>query len=130
MDDEIVVRDPNIYLEDENIVLSAKDGRGCIVYFRLHPAQRMDYHDGVPLVEMAGDSADALHSLIALLNDPQCISVILEDEDFAARMYKPVDGEVGETLAAEDSASWRPGDKLCRLPEPVHAIPLARTFPR
>ncbi|KAJ7187938.1 hypothetical protein C8R46DRAFT_1241422, partial [Mycena filopes] len=102
-------RDPKFYYEDGNIVLSAKNADGCTRYFRLHrsilaknsvvfgdmftmppPPSGTDLHDGVPLVEMAGDSAEALHSLVALLYDPQCISVILEDEHFAAHMHDPV----------------------------------------
>jgi hypothetical protein len=87
------VRDPDFYNDDGNIVLSAKDAEGCTVYFRLHRSiltkhspvfgdmfamptpslPSVDQYDGVPLVEMAGDSADALRSLIALLYDPQCV---------------------------------------------------------
>jgi hypothetical protein len=98
-DEENAIRDPNFYAEDGNIVLAAKDTDGT-VYFRLHrsilirhspvfkdmfsmptPSEDSadegggiaDQYDGVPLVEMAGDSSDALRSLIALLYDPACV---------------------------------------------------------
>ncbi|KAF7361601.1 hypothetical protein MVEN_00503300 [Mycena venus] len=108
VDDKSAIRDPDFYTEDGNIVLSAKDTDDYSVYFRLHKSiltkhspvfkdmfsmpspQSAEQYDGVPLVEMAGDSADALRSLIALLYDPQCISVILNGEDFAVRIYDPV----------------------------------------
>ncbi|KAJ7680626.1 hypothetical protein DFH06DRAFT_424841 [Mycena polygramma] len=108
VDGASAVRDPNFYFEDGNIVLSAKDPEDCVVYFRLHrsivskhspvfadmftlpPPASAEQYDGVPLVEMAGDSAETLRSLIALLYDPQCITTILNGEDFATRMYEPV----------------------------------------
>ncbi|KAJ6476058.1 hypothetical protein C8R47DRAFT_664880 [Mycena vitilis] len=108
VDGASAVRDPNFYFEDGNIVLSAKEFEDCVVYFRLHrsiiskhspvfadmfelpPHPSAEQYDGVPLVEMAGDSAETLRSLIALLYDPQCITTILNGEDFATRMYDPV----------------------------------------
>ncbi|KAJ7497605.1 hypothetical protein FB451DRAFT_1017706 [Mycena latifolia] len=111
-------RDPNFYYTvDGNIVLSAVDATNCIIYFRLHqsilsahspvfagmfgvpPPSRVDTYDGVPLVEMP-DDADALRTFIALLYEPQCISVILKGEDFAARMFEPV------VLARKYQVDW------------------------
>ncbi|KAF7361602.1 hypothetical protein MVEN_00503400 [Mycena venus] len=121
VDSENAIRDPNFYTEDGNIVLAAKETDSkCTVYFRLHRSILMkhspvfkdmfampcppsaDQYDGVPLVVMAGDSADALRSLIALLYDPQSISVLLKAEDFAARMYEPV------VLAKKYQIDWIP----------------------
>ncbi|KAF7376427.1 hypothetical protein MSAN_00058300 [Mycena sanguinolenta] len=113
-------RDPAFYFDDGNIILSAKDADECIVYFRVHRSiltkhspvfkdmftmplpQDEDQYDGAPLVEMAGDSADALRSLVALLYDPECTSEILESADFATRMYHPV------VLAKKYQIDWIP----------------------
>jgi len=99
--------DPEIYFEDGNIVLSANNRENRTVYFRLHksilvkhsphvfgnmfampPPPTIAQHDGVPLVEMP-DEADALRGLIALLYDPQLISVILDGDDFTSKMLGP-----------------------------------------
>jgi hypothetical protein len=89
---DISRHDPDFYIEDGNIVLSAKDSEKNTLYFRLHkstlakhstvfqdmfdvtptPIQSKDQYDGVPLVEML-DDANALRELIALLYDPQCV---------------------------------------------------------
>ncbi|KAJ7693297.1 hypothetical protein B0H17DRAFT_850237, partial [Mycena rosella] len=109
--------DANFYAEDGNIVLAAKDSENRTIYFRLHrsilvkhslvfadmfampPPPTAEKYDGVPLVEMP-DDADGLRTLIALLYDPQCISVILRSEDFAARMFEPV------VLARKYQVDW------------------------
>ncbi|KAJ6587218.1 hypothetical protein DFH09DRAFT_1142912 [Mycena vulgaris] len=93
------------------------DAGHCTIYFRLHrsilvkhspvfadmftmpPQPTVDIYDGVPLFEMPED-ADALRTLIALLYDPQCISLILKGEDFAARMFEPV------VLARKYQVDW------------------------
>ncbi|KAJ6498989.1 hypothetical protein C8R45DRAFT_1071625 [Mycena sanguinolenta] len=120
VDEENSSRDPNFYFEDGNIVLSARDTDDCIVYFRVHRSiltkhspvfkdmftmplpQNEDQYDGAPLVEMAGDSANALQSLIALLYDPEFLSDTLKSWDFAARMYDPV------VLAKKYQIDWIP----------------------
>lgn len=91
---ELFLRDPRLYSEDGNIVLSAKDARDRTVYFRLHksilakhspifadmfalpPVSTSDVYEGVPLVEMP-DDADTLRRLIALLYDPQCVRLLV-----------------------------------------------------
>ncbi|KAJ7629881.1 hypothetical protein B0H17DRAFT_1150396 [Mycena rosella] len=166
-------RDPNFYAEDGNIILAAKDSENRTIYFRLHrsilvkhspvfadmfsmpPPPTAEKYDGVPLVEMP-DDADGLRTLIALLYDPQCISVILKSEDFAARMFDPavlarkyqVDW-IREMVASHLEQQWprtlidwdtmadaelgyfftgipHANLKVHRLPEPVTAIRLAR----
>ncbi|KAJ7045779.1 hypothetical protein C8F04DRAFT_1025777 [Mycena alexandri] len=101
------LRDPDFYIEDGNVVLSAKDSTHThTTYFRLHkgmlaraspifrdmftlssPSAMEDY-DGVPLVEMHDDAKD-LRELIALLYDPPYISTILEGHDFTLRILGP-----------------------------------------
>ncbi|KAF7361650.1 BTB domain-containing protein [Mycena venus] len=118
-------RDPDFYIEDGNIVLSAKDSNEkCTIYFRIHkstlvknspevfgnmfampPPPTMDKYDGVPLVEMP-DDAKSLREFIAILYDPQCMSALLqaEPEDFTLKMLGPVQ------LAKKYQVDW-----ICKL---------------
>ncbi|KAF7376384.1 BTB domain-containing protein [Mycena sanguinolenta] len=124
-------RDPDLYIEDGNIVLSAKDSEKNTIYFRIHkstlvknspeafgnmfaiPAPpTMDQYDGVPLVQMP-DDAEALHDFLALLYDPQCIVAILEAEDFP-KLLGPTE------LAKKYQVDW-----ICKLV----ASQLAKSWP-
>jgi hypothetical protein len=81
--------DDDIYFEDGNLVISAKNGTdGDIVYFRVHksilgkhspvfkdmysvpPPQEVEQHDGVPLVHVH-DDAGALRSFLKAIYDPR-----------------------------------------------------------
>ncbi|KAJ7141502.1 hypothetical protein C8R44DRAFT_604575 [Mycena epipterygia] len=113
--------DPDFYIEDGNIVLSAKDSENYTTYFRLHrsilmkhspvfadmfnmpPPSTTDQYDGVPLAEMS-DDADVLRDFIALLYEPQCISVILGSDDFALKMLGPTE------LAKKYQVDW-----ICKM---------------
>ncbi|KAJ7217734.1 hypothetical protein GGX14DRAFT_597673 [Mycena pura] len=113
---ENTIRDSEFYFEDGNIVLSAKED-GTTVYFRLHRSiltkhspvfadmfampspPTADCYDDAPLVEMH-DEADVLGLFIGLLYDPQCISPILESEDFPALIYEAV------VLAKKYQVDW------------------------
>ncbi|KAJ7680586.1 hypothetical protein DFH06DRAFT_972670 [Mycena polygramma] len=114
--------DPDFYIDDGNVVLSAKDTENSTVYFRVHRSTLvkhspevfgnmfavpcppvMDQYDGVPLVEIP-DEATALRELIALLYEPQCISTILESDDFTLKMLGPA------KLARKYQVDW-----ICQL---------------
>ncbi|KAF7376382.1 BTB domain-containing protein [Mycena sanguinolenta] len=114
-------RDPDLYIEDGNIVLSAKDNENNTVYFRVHKSTlvknspeafgnmfsvptppNMDQYDGVPLVQMP-DDAKSLRDFLTILYDPQCIATILKAEDFP-KMLRPVE------LARKYQVDW-----ICKL---------------
>ncbi|KAJ7141500.1 hypothetical protein C8R44DRAFT_847195 [Mycena epipterygia] len=113
--------DPDFYIEDGNIVLSAKDSKNHTTYFRLHrstlmkhspvfadmfsmpPPPTTDQYDDVPLAEMP-DDADALRDFIALLYEPQSISALLDVDDFALKMLKPTQ------LAKKYQVDW-----ICKM---------------
>ncbi|KAJ7045774.1 hypothetical protein C8F04DRAFT_1249156 [Mycena alexandri] len=98
--------DPDLYFDDGNIVLSAKDGKEQAIYFRLYrgilaynspvfsdmlampPPQIVEHYDGVPLVEMP-DDADDLRVLLSLLFAPQSISGLLNARDFPSKLLEP-----------------------------------------
>ncbi|KAJ7045778.1 hypothetical protein C8F04DRAFT_1066144 [Mycena alexandri] len=63
----------------------------------------LERYNGVPLVVMP-DEAKALRELITLLYDPQCISSILEGEDFTLKMLGPTQ------LAKKYQVDW-----ICKL---------------
>ncbi|KAJ7747294.1 hypothetical protein B0H16DRAFT_1851351 [Mycena metata] len=117
----VAEHDRELYFDDGNLVLLANASDGSTVYFRLHkgilvkhstvfadmlamPAPpSLERYDGVPLVVMP-DEAKALRELIALLYDPQCISSILEGEDFTLKMLGPTQ------LAKKYQVDW-----ICKL---------------
>ncbi|KAJ6500152.1 hypothetical protein C8R47DRAFT_970789 [Mycena vitilis] len=122
VDSQTSRHDPDFYIDDGNVVLSAKDTENSTVYFRVHRSTLvkhspevfgnmfavpcppvMDQYDGVPLVEMP-DEATALRELIALLYEPQCISTILESDDFTLKMLGPA------KLAKKYQVDW-----ICQL---------------
>ncbi|KAF8210558.1 hypothetical protein K438DRAFT_1665755 [Mycena galopus ATCC 62051] len=115
-------RDPDLYIEDGNVVLSAKDNENKTTYFRIHkstlvkhspevfgsmfgipPPPTLDKYDGVPLVEMP-DDAKALRDFLTILYDPQCLPAILDAEDFTSKMLGPTE------LAKKYQVDW-----ICKL---------------
>ncbi|KAK7000690.1 BTB domain-containing protein [Favolaschia claudopus] len=101
-------RDSDFYIEDGNIVLVADSEKDqCAVLFRLHKSILMKHstvfadmfsmpsppnvekYDNVPLVKMAGDDADALRDFMKLLYNPECISTVLNANDFPMKLLGP-----------------------------------------
>ncbi|KAJ6499034.1 hypothetical protein C8R45DRAFT_1126095 [Mycena sanguinolenta] len=114
-------RDPDLYIEDGNIVLSAKDSENDTLYFRVHKSTlvknspeafgsmfavptplTMEQYDGVPLVQMP-DDAQSLRDFLMILYDPQCVATILKAEDFP-KMLRPME------LAKKYQVDW-----ICKL---------------
>ncbi|KAJ7747295.1 hypothetical protein B0H16DRAFT_1280384, partial [Mycena metata] len=100
--------DPDLYFDDGNIVLSAKDGKGQTIYFRLSKRilaknspvfkdmlamptpETVEHYDGIPLVEMP-DDADDLRLLLSLLFVPQSILNLLNAGDFPSELLEPTE---------------------------------------
>ena len=97
--DAVLERHPQLYFSDGDVVLSAKvlsattsDSPPRYLPFRVHrpilrhnstmlanlfmDAASSDLYDGVPLVEMIGDTAEALGSLLAFIYNPSHVATL------------------------------------------------------